>query len=107
MNVLISSGESSGDRLGAALMREMLQRRSGLSFFGMGGPRMRAAGLDSDVDSETVSVMGFLEVIGKLPRILRSHRLLLRRARESGATLAILVDFPDFHFRLGKALAKR
>ena len=88
-------------------MREMLQRRPGISFFGMGGPRMRAAGLDATVDSETVSVMGFLEVLAKLPRIVRSHRRLLRRAKESGAHLAILIDFPDFHFRLGKALAKR
>ena len=107
MNVLISSGESSGDRLGAALMREMHKRRPGVSFLGMGGPRMRAAGLDAAVDSETVSVMGFVEVLGKLPKIWRSHRVLARAAREANVALAILVDFPDFHFRLGKALARK
>ena len=107
MNVLISSGESSGDRLGAALMREMHKRRAGISFQGMGGPRMRAAGLETAVDSETVSVMGFFEVIAKLPRIWLSHRRLLSQARDGNPALAILVDFPDFHFRLGKALARR
>ncbi|MGH9443095.1 MAG: lipid-A-disaccharide synthase [Thermoanaerobaculia bacterium] len=107
MNVLISSGESSGDRLGAALMREMRQRRADLSFLGMGGPRMRAAGLETAVESEAISVMGVFEVIGKLPRIWTSHRRLLRAAEEKNPGLAVLVDFPDFHFRLGKALARR
>jgi lipid-A-disaccharide synthase len=106
MNVLISSGESSGDRLGAALMREMLKRRPRISFFGMGGPRMRAAGLETSVDSETVSVMGLFEVLAKLPQIWRSHRRLLRKAEQGNPALAVLIDFPDFHFRLGKALKK-
>ena len=107
MNVLISSGESSGDRLGAALMREMLQRRPETRFAGMGGPRMRAAGLDAAVDSAEIAVMGLFEVIRKLPRIFAAHRRLLRQSVVNSVDLAILVDFPDFHFRLGKALARR
>jgi lipid-A-disaccharide synthase len=107
MRLLISAGESSGDRLGAALMREIHQRRSGVAFTGMGGPRMRAAGLEAVVPSETVAVMGFLEVIEKIPQIWRAHRTLLAGVRDRRPDLAVLVDFPDFHFRLGKALARR
>ncbi len=68
---------------------------------------MRAAGLDAVVDSATVSVIGFFEVFRKLPRILGAHRRLLRAVKERAVELAILIDFPDFHFRLGKALARR
>jgi len=106
MNVLVSAGETSGDRLGAGLIRELSARRPDLAFFGMGGPEMETAGLDRIAHSSDVAVVGFVEVLEKLPAIWRTERRLREAARGRGAAAAILVDFPDFHFRLGKRLAR-
>jgi len=106
MNVFVSAGETSGDRLGAALLAELSRRRSDLAFFGMGGPEMDAAGLDRVADSHDVAVVGLVEVLEKLPAVWRTARRLRRAARDRGAAAAILIDFPDFHFRVGKSLAR-
>jgi lipid-A-disaccharide synthase len=106
MNVFVSAGETSGDRLGAALIRELARRRPDLSFFGMGGPKMEAEGLVRVADASSVSVVGLFEVIGKLPAVWRAERRLRKAAEEAKASAAILIDFPDFHFRLGKRLAR-
>jgi lipid-A-disaccharide synthase len=106
MNVLVSAGETSGDRLGAALLRELSLRRADLSFFGMGGPEMGKAGLERVADAADVAVVGLVEVLAKLPAVWRTSRRLREAARDRGAAAAILIDFPDFHFRLGKRLAR-
>jgi len=106
MKVLISAGETSGDRLGAALMEELSRRRPDLAFFGMGGPRMLQAGLARDVDPAAISVVGLMEVLAKLPAVWRAERSLRRAIEREGPATAILIDFPDFHFRLGKRLAR-
>src|SRR5450759_2315304 len=106
MRLLLSAGETSGDRLGAALLRELKRLRPDLSAFGMGGPRMEAEGLDMRVRSEDVAVVGLVEVIRKLPRVFSALRRLRRAARAERPAAAILVDFPDFHFRLGRQLAR-
>jgi lipid-A-disaccharide synthase len=106
MRLLLSAGETSGDRLGAALLRELKRLRPDLSAFGMGGPRMEAEGLDVCVRSEDVAVVGLVEVIRKLPRVFSALRRLRRAARAERPAAAILVDFPDFHFRLGRQLAR-
>ena len=106
MNVLVSAGETSGDRLGAGLIRELSRLRPDLAFFGMGGPEMEAAGLDRIAHASDVAVVGFVEVLEKLPAIWRTERRLRKAARDRRAAAAILVDFPDFHFRFGKHLAR-
>jgi lipid-A-disaccharide synthase len=106
MKLMISAGETSGDRLGAWLMAEVRKRRPGVFFFGMGGPRMESEGLERRVRAEEVTVVGLFEVLGKLPRVLRAHRELLAAARREKPSAAVLVDFPDFHFRLGRSLSR-
>ncbi len=104
MRLMISAGETSGDRLGAWLMAELVRRRPDLSFFGMGGPRMQAEGLDLRVSASDVAVVGLFEVLGKLPKVLRAHRRLVEAAERERPSAAVLIDFPDFHFRLGRRL---
>lgn len=106
MNVFVSAGETSGDRLGAALLGELSRRRADLAFFGMGGPEMESRGLERIADADDVAVVGLVEVLEKLPAVWRTARRLRDAARDRGAAAAILIDFPDFHFRVGKSLAR-
>ncbi len=68
----------------------------------MGGPRMEAAGVERVVRSEDMAVMGFNEVVRHLPRIYREFRKLKRAIRERRPDVAVLIDFPEIHFRLAK-----
>lgn len=104
--IFLSAGEASGEAYGAMLLAELKKRlelsRHGAHFIGMGGPRMVAAGLHSIVRSEDMAVMGITEVVRHLPRIYREFRRLKRSIHEHRPALAILIDFPDIHFKLAK-----
>src|SRR6266849_3943383 len=103
IQILISAGEASGDMY-AARLAEALRARAEVQLFGMGGPRMRQAGVEIVADFEEVSVVGILEVFRKIPALLRMRRRLLGEARRRKPGLAILTDFPGFHLRLSRAL---
>lgn len=91
-----------GERLLAALRA----RRPDLTAFGMGGARLRAGGLSAEVASEGLSVVGFTEVVEKLPAVLRALSALERRASRERPDAAILIDFPDFHGLLAHRLER-
>jgi lipid-A-disaccharide synthase len=97
LKLLISAGEASGDQHGARLLEALAKKRPGLSAFGMGGPRLAAAGLSVVVPSESLSVVGISEVLEKLPSLARAGNALVRSARRERPDAAILIDFPDFH----------
>jgi lipid-A-disaccharide synthase len=101
--ILISAGEASGDMY-AARLAETLRARADVHLFGMGGPRMRQAGVEIVADFEEVSVVGILEVFRKIPALWRVWRRLVGEARRRKPRLAILTDFPGFHLRLARAL---
>jgi len=104
--IFISAGEASGEHYGAllieALKRQLAASGQTASFFGMGGERMVAAGLDRVVRSEDMAVMGITEVIRHLPRIYREFRKLKQAARDRRPDVAVLIDFPDIHFKLAE-----
>ena len=106
--IFISAGEASGEHYGALLIEALKQRlaRDGrtASFFGMGGPGMVAAGLDRVVRAEDMAVMGITEVVRHLPRIYREFRKLKQSVRDRRPDVAILIDFPDIHFKLAQEL---
>ena len=106
LDILVVAGEASGDVLGGDLLRVLLARRPGLRAFGMGGPRLRDAGLQCLYSASEISVVGFTEVLPRLPRIWRVFHALLRAARERRPALAILVDAPDFNLRLARRLKR-
>ena len=106
--IFISAGEASGELYGALLVKE-LSRRLALAgqsgrFFGMGGQRMADAGLERVVRSEDMAVMGLTEVVRHLPRVYREFRRLKQSIRERRPGVAVLIDFPDIHFRLAREL---
>ena len=108
LNIFISAGEASGEHYGALLvaaLRERLKEEGGEGrLFGMGGSRMAAEGLEVVVRSEDMAVMVLTEVIHHLPRIYGEFRKLKRSIRERRPDVAVLIDFPEIHFRLAKEL---
>jgi lipid-A-disaccharide synthase len=70
----------------------------------MGGERMVAAGLERVVRSEDMAVMGITEVVRHLPRIYREFRKLKQAIRDRRPDVAVLIDFPDIHFKLAEEL---
>lgn len=104
--IFISAGEASGEHYGALLIDE-LRSQLALSgrdaeFIGMGGPRMVQAGLSRIVRSEDVAVMGITEVVRHLPRIYREFRRLKASIHRHRPDIAVLIDFPDIHFKLAE-----
>lgn len=106
MNLLISAGEASGDLHGARLLDALKRRRPGLSAFGMGGERLERSGLERIVRSESLSVVGVLEVVEKLPDLWRALGRMRTAARRSRPDGAILIDFPDFNGILARRLRR-
>jgi len=101
--ILISAGEASSDMY-AARLAEGLRARTGAELFGMGGPRMAAAGVELLADYHEVAVVGITEVLHKIPSVISVQRRLAREAARRGASLAILVDSPGTHLGVARRL---
>jgi hypothetical protein len=105
-SVLIVAGESSGEKYGAALVREYRSLDPSVSFFGIGGPEMAAAGVDILHPMNDLAVVGLTEVLVHIPRIRRILKSLTRTAREKKPRAAVLIDAPDFNLRLARFVKK-
>jgi lipid-A-disaccharide synthase len=101
--LLLSAGEASGDMY-AARLATALKQRLDVAIFGMGGPQMRAAGVEIITDYSEVSVVGITEVLKRLPSLRRAMKRLVDEAERRSPPLAILTDFPGFHLRLARKL---
>ncbi|HTP35475.1 MAG TPA: lipid-A-disaccharide synthase [Candidatus Acidoferrales bacterium] len=105
--ILVSAGEASGDLYASLVVGELARLLPGSDFFGCTGPRLRAAGVRTVVDSASLAVVGLIEVVGHIPRIYREYRKLLSAAGEIRPDLAILTDSPDFHLRVAHKLHRQ
>src|SRR5579864_3837408 len=103
VSLLLSAGEASGDMY-AARLAAALKQRANVEIFGMGGPQMRAAGVDIVTDYSEVSVVGITEILSHLPSLVRAMRRLVAEATRRKPAFAILTDFPGFHLRLARKL---
>lgn len=88
----------------AARLARALRERMDVRLFGMGGPQMRAAGVEVVTDYSRVSVVGITEILSHLPSLVRAMRGLVAEARRRRPAFAILTDFPGFHLRLARKL---
>lgn len=104
--IMVVAGEASGDQHASELVAGLQARRPDLRFFGMGGPKLGARGVELIYGAHEVSVMGITEVLPKLRRILAVMKGLERCAARRKPDLAILVDIPDFNLRLARALKR-
>ncbi len=100
--VLMVAGEASGDAQGGELAAALLRLSPSLELFGIGGQRMRAAGVRTFVDIRELSIMGLSEVAGGAPQIWRAYRETSAAIRQRPPDLIILIDFPDFNLRLAR-----
>lgn len=107
LHIGLAAGEASGDRLGAALMTSIRERRPDVRFSGIAGPLMRAAGCEAVARSEELSLMGLTEVLRHLPRLLRLRRRVARHFLHQRPSLFIGIDAPDFNLALERRLRRR
>jgi lipid-A-disaccharide synthase len=88
----------------AAQLATALQARLEVQIFGMGGPQMRAAGVEIVTDYEEVAVVGITEIVKHLPALLKAMKCIVAEAERRKPAVAILTDFPGFHLRLARKL---
>src|SRR5437899_4233151 len=96
------AGEASGDMYGAEVARCLFKKFPGCEIYGLGGQRMREAGVQLEGDISKTAVVGPFEVISHLGALYRVFRRLAERIETEPPTAAILIDFPDFNLRLAK-----
>jgi len=106
LHIGIVAGESSGDALGADLIRAIRERQPSAMFEGIGGPRMIDAGCFSLYPMERLSVMGITEVLGRLPALLALRRDLHTHFRAAPPDIFIGIDAPDFNLGLERSLRR-
>ncbi|HEY3064591.1 MAG TPA: lipid-A-disaccharide synthase [Methylomirabilota bacterium] len=102
-SIMIVAGEASGDLHGATLSAALRAQAPGCHLFGMGGRRMASAGVELLADVTAAAVVGHTEAIGRLPALYRTYRRLrdaIAGARRPAAL--VLIDFPEFNFRLAR-----
>jgi len=105
---MIVAGEVSGDGHAAKLVRAIKEVQPAIEFefFGAAGPKMREAGVEAIVESDSLSIVGLAEIGQALPMFLRAKRDLQNAAAQRKPDVVILVDFPDFNLKLAKSLKK-
>src|SRR6266850_8516860 len=106
---MIVAGEPSGDAHAASLVDGLRSIASDVEFecFGATGPSMRKAGVETIVNSDTLAIMGILEVARVLPRFIGAFRSLKEAAVKRSPDAVVLVDWPEFNLRLATALHRR
>jgi lipid-A-disaccharide synthase len=104
LRVALVAGEASGDQLGAGLIAEIKRRHPEAEFVGVGGELMRAAGQQIWHDYHALAVMGLVEVLKHLPRLLRLRKQLLTQLLAWKPDVFIGIDAPDFNLGLERKL---
>ena len=104
--VMIIAGEASGEQHGAKVVTALGEKYPGLSFFGIGGPAMRAAGVHILADSHDLAVVGITEIFSKSATIIKGLAVAKKALKRLKPDLLILVDFPEFNLSVA-ATAKR
>ena len=92
---------------GAQLIEALHRLDPSMTFFGVGGDRMRAAGCDTVVDTKDLAVVGITEILSHLPKILGCYKHLIREADRRKPDLAIVIDSPAFNWRVARQMKRR
>jgi len=101
---MIITGEVSGDLIGASLIKELLLQDPDLKITGIGGDRMKSAGMDLIYHSDHMAFLGFIEVIKHLPFIHKVQKKLIEAIKREGISCVVLIDYPGFNLSIAKKL---
>ncbi|MDX1764418.1 MAG: lipid-A-disaccharide synthase, partial [bacterium] len=104
--IMVIAGEASGDLHASHLVRAIGARAPDTEFVGIGGARMKQAGVALIYDNRELAVTGFTEVLTKVSTIWQAYRQVKNRLQQLRPDLLILLDFPDFNLFVGKAAKK-
>lgn len=106
-DIFIFAGEQSGDLHGEDLIRSLLEKAPHLKICGVGGPKMRSvAGFHSIFPMEKFHVMGFIDVLLSLPKLISHFYFIKRAILKASPKMVVLIDYPDFNLRMAKQLSK-
>jgi lipid-A-disaccharide synthase len=106
MRIFFSVGEPSGDLHAANLIAE-LRKRTAIDAFGLGGPKMNAAGCDLLRDMSDLAVMGLFPVLAKLPEFLRLKKQVQQSLDHSRPDAVVLIDYPGFNWHVARLAKER
>ena len=101
------AGEVSGDHHAAAFVGALKERAPGVRVLGMGGEHLKAQGVELLAELDRLAVMGFTEVVSRIPYFWRLERDVVRLIEEERPDLVVLVDYPGFNLRIARAAHAR
>jgi lipid-A-disaccharide synthase len=106
-DVFIFAGESSADLHGARVLESLYKINPEAKVFGVGGPKMREQGMDCIKVMEDFQVMGFIDVIAVLPKLMRLFYFIAKRILQVQPKVVLLIDYPGFNLKLASYLRKK
>ena len=103
-HIVLVAGEASGDLHGAHLVEALKQSNKKLTFSGIGGPKMKQAGVNIHNDMTKTAVMGFTEVLRHYPYLKKIFNMIVTKIEALKPAALVLIDYPGFNLRLAKKI---
>lgn len=105
-HIMLVAGEASSDFHGACLAKEMFALSSDIRITGMGGKFMAEAGVEVVFEFSSLSAIGIVEVLGKIPLGFKRLAEIINYIKENKPDVLVAIDFPEFNIRLGKIVSQ-
>jgi lipid-A-disaccharide synthase len=106
-DLFIFAGEMSGDLHGETLLHALYAKQPNLKIIGVGGPKMRSAGMDVIMPTEEFEVMGFFDILSSLPKFANLFRKVKKKILTLSPKGVVFIDYPGFNLRMARALKRK